>query len=134
MSTEVRWKQRLQNLEKAMARLQAAGAKDSYTELEQAGLVQTYEFTFELAWNVFKDVLTFEGYDVRTPRATIRKAAEVGYIQDLETWILALDSRTVLSHTYAEQNAQEAVTLIKGRFLPMLTAAFAFLQTKKANE
>jgi hypothetical protein len=41
MSNEDRWKQRLQNLEKAFKRLNDACQKNEYSELETAGLVQT---------------------------------------------------------------------------------------------
>ena len=47
MSTEIRWKQRFSNLESAWARLQNACSRDSYSDLELAGLVQTFEFTRE---------------------------------------------------------------------------------------
>jgi nucleotidyltransferase substrate binding protein (TIGR01987 family) len=117
-----------------MARLRDAAAKNSYTDLELAGLVQTFEFTFELAWKALKDVLNFEGFEANSPREVIQQAFRSRYIEDVDAWLLAMESRNILSHTYDEQNAQEAVTLIKGRFLPMLEAGFAFLQTKKANE
>ena len=72
MSNENRWHQRLQNLNKAFQRLEAACAQEKCNDLEIAGLVQTYEFTFELCWKTMKDKLTFEGYTVASPRETIK--------------------------------------------------------------
>lgn len=57
-SQDIRWKQRFQNYEKAFKRLSRAievvkSAPDD--DLLQSGLVQTYEYTFELAWKTLKD-------------------------------------------------------------------------------
>ena len=71
-----RWRQRLENFDKALAQLNSATAKDSYTMLERAGLVRIFEFTFELAWKTLKDLLFCEGYDVKTPRGVIRNGLE----------------------------------------------------------
>ena len=69
-SQDIRWKQRFQNYEKAFKRLSRAievvkSAPDD--DLLQSGLVQTYEYTFELAWKTLKDYLTLEGFEVRSP-------------------------------------------------------------------
>ena len=100
MKKSDRWKQRLQNLNKAMKRLEEACDQDEYSELETAGLVQTYEFTFELAWKTMKDRLTFEGYDVKSPRETIKKAFEMSLIADADEWLEALETRNLFNHTY----------------------------------
>jgi len=76
------WKQRLENLKRAFAQLEKACARAEYSDLELAGLVQTYQFTFELCWKTMKDLLTSEGYDVKSPRETIRKAFELALIPD----------------------------------------------------
>ncbi|MBI2431775.1 MAG: nucleotidyltransferase substrate binding protein [Candidatus Hydrogenedentes bacterium] len=127
MSNANRWLQRLQNLNKAYARLVEACKQEDYSDLEAAGLIQTYEFTFELAWKTMKDKLSFEGYEVRSPRETIRKAFEMELIPDVDAWLEALDSRNLLSHTYDEPTASEAVALIKGKFAPMLQASVEVL-------
>ncbi|HGS4986539.1 TPA: nucleotidyltransferase substrate binding protein [Vibrio cholerae] len=71
-----RWKQRLQNLSKAQSRLQKACEQESYNDLELAGLVQTFEFSFELMWKTLKDLLAFEGFDAASPRSVLRTALE----------------------------------------------------------
>ena len=120
MSNEDRWLQRLQNLNKAFKRLEDACAKDDYSELETAGLIQTYEFTFELAWKTMKDKLIFEGYDVNSPRSTIRKAFQMELITDADDWLEALETRNLFNHTYDEDLAEEAIAMIKDRLKPML--------------
>lgn len=127
MSNENRWLQRLQNLNKAFKRLEDACAQGAYTELEAAGLVQTYEFTFELCWKTMKDKLTFEGYDVASPREVIKKAFDMGLLSDVDQWMEALESRNLFSHTYDNEIARQATALIKDKFEPTLRDCVAKL-------
>ncbi len=120
MKNENRWLQRLQNLNSAFKRLEAACDQDDYNDLEIAGLVQTYEFTFELCWKTLKDKLIFEGYDVNSPREVVKKAFEMTLIEDVGQWLEALESRNLFSHTYDNEIAKEATTLIKDKLEPML--------------
>ena len=63
MSTtdKIRWQQRWENFGKALSQLKVACGKDDYSDLERAGLVQMFEFSFELSWKVLKDLLFFQG-------------------------------------------------------------------------
>jgi len=58
------WKQRFANYEKAFEQLTSAVEQDSYSVLEVAGLIKTFEFTFELAWKTLKNYLEKEGYKI----------------------------------------------------------------------
>lgn len=128
-----RWKQRLQNLSKAQQRLKKACAQDSYNELELAGLVQTFEFSFELTWKTLKDLLEFEGFDVASPRSVIRTALEARHLssQQCETLLEALIKRNLLSHTYDEENVLEAQKLILGSFAPVIEQVTEYLKIKQ---
>lgn len=132
---EIRWQQRLDNFGKALSQLDEACEQDSYTNLERAGLVQTFEFSFELAWNVLKDLLFYEGYDVKVPREVIRKSFEVDYLDenDCETFLDALDKRNLLSHTYQEEVALQAEALIKEHYHPMLQRLHSTLENRRAT-
>ena len=120
MNGTLRWKQRLQNLNKAFSRLRHACALPEYNELEMAGLVQTYEFTFELCWKTLKDKLVYDGYSVNSPREAIRQAFGAGLLGHIDCWFQALESRNLFVHTYDDSSAEEAVSLIKGKFFSML--------------
>jgi len=127
---DIRWKLRFESLKKACARLESACAQEEYSTLELAGLVQTYQFTFELCWKTLKDLLTFEGYEVNSPRETIRKAFELSLIDDAERWFDALDRRNILSHVYDESMAKQAMYSIKNDFTPMLRECVASLHER----
>ncbi len=129
---ETRWKQRLDSFGTALAQLDEACAQESYSNLERAGLVKTFEFCFELSWNVLKDLLFYEGYEEKFPRSAIRRSFEVDYIdeQDCETLLEALEKRNVLSHAYRQSVALEAESLIKERYHPVLVRLHAVLSAK----
>lgn len=81
-----------------------------------------FEFCFELSWNVLKDLLFYEGYDVIAPQAVIRTSFEADHVEedDCKTLFDALDKRNLLSHTYRSEVASEAEALIKEHYNPAL--------------
>lgn len=121
-ANEVRWLQRLHSFGTALARLDEACAKDSYTDLERAGLVQTFMFTYELSWKTLRARLAFLGFTATSPRETIRQAFEAGYLDedDCEAFLRALDNRNRMSHTYNADDARYVEDLIKGEFHEVL--------------
>ncbi|MYJ59854.1 MAG: nucleotidyltransferase [Synechococcus sp. SB0672_bin_6] len=130
---EIRWRQRLDSFSNALAQLSAACNQPSYTDLERSGLVQTFEFSFELAWKTLQDLLFYEGCVPKTPRAAIRQGFAADYLdeKDCETLLDALDKRNLLSHTYRKELALEAETLIKTCYHPALTRLHATLQAQR---
>ena len=129
---EMRWKQRLENFGRALSQLTHACGRGGYDDLERAGLIKTFEFCFELSWNVLKDLLFYEGYDVKVPREAIRKSFEVGYIDedDCEVLLDALGRRNVLTHVYREDIALDVETVIKDSYHPALLRLHASLRVK----
>ena len=134
-SDEIRWRQRLENFGKALKQLESACAKKEYTDLERAGLVQMFEFTFELTWKTLKDLLYYEGFDVKTPREAIRRAFDADYLDeaDAESLLDGLEKRNLLCHTYEEDTAQEAVSLITERYAPVFRRVYDRLESKRAS-
>lgn len=132
-NVDIRWKQRFQNFEKAYKRLSHAiriveGEPDN--EVLTAGLIQTYEFTFELAWKTLKDYLEMEGFDVPSPRATLRQAFQSGYIQQAEVWMQALNDRNLTTHTYDELIAAKVVGDINEKYVFVLEELYLYLKEK----
>lgn len=135
MPTDVRWQQRFENFERALARLREpidAGI-EGLSQLEREGLVQRFEFTFELAWKTLKDYLVYEGtmLDRETPRHVIKQAFAAGTIADGQVWIDMLETRNVMSHRYDQGDFEECVRQIASRFVPALEAARAWLGARQ---
>jgi nucleotidyltransferase substrate binding protein (TIGR01987 family) len=95
---------------------------DAYSVLEQEGVVQRFEYTFELFWKVLKDRLTGEGFDDSSPRSVFRRSLEAGIVSaaDVEVLLQALASRNLLSHTYNQAMADQALSLIQETFFPVM--------------
>ena len=129
MNLDVRWKQRFHNFEKAFLFFEQACKQKSYSQLEAAGLVQCFEFTFELAWKTLKDFLTEQAFIVQSPRETIKQAFASDYLKDGHTWIQMLEQRNLLSHTYNEKQAQAATNLIRESYYPAIQQAYQFLKS-----
>ena len=80
---DVRWKQRFANFEKALKQLAKFIEKEELKELEEQGLIQCFEYTHELAWNVMKDFLTFEGIqNIIGSRSATREAFNKGLVEE----------------------------------------------------
>ncbi|CCQ98331.1 conserved hypothetical protein [[Clostridium] ultunense Esp] len=116
MSADIRWKQRYQNFEKAFKNLEEALTKGDLSPLEKAGVIQIYEFTFELAWKTIKDYLEEKGVQVKFPRDVIKEAFKYEMIEDGELWLDMLQKRNLMAHTYDEKTAELAFNLITGHY------------------
>lgn len=116
MNMDIRWKQRFSNFRKATIQLTEFIQKESLNKFEVQGLIQCFEYTFELAWKTMKDYLEQEGFDVKSPRSTIQTAFQTQLITDGHSWIDALDKRSLMAHTYDEEKAIEAEKLIKEKY------------------
>lgn len=134
-SDGLRWQQRLKTFKVVLAQLTDACERDGYSDLERAGLIKTFENCFGLSWNVLKDLLFYEGMDVKVPRAVIRKSFEVDYIDesDCETLLDALDKRNLLSHTYDGILAREAEEVIKEDYYPVLLRLYLTLEAMQVQ-
>ena len=105
---DIRWIQRFSNYRKALAKLSQAMAimseqlafNDGVDELLQEGMIQRFEYTHELAWKVMKDYAEYQGYtDIRSSRDAIRKALEMGLIDDKQ-WTETIEARNLTSHNH----------------------------------
>ena len=89
MTEEVRWHYRFRNFSRAFSLLREAleGEASTLNQLEREGVIQRFEYTFELAWNLLKDRLEYDGVSLPTvtPRQVIRQAFQAKLIQDGDT-------------------------------------------------
>jgi nucleotidyltransferase substrate binding protein (TIGR01987 family) len=128
MNQDVRWKQRFQNFERAFIFFSKNCKLDSYDDLQGAGLVQSFEFTFELAWKTLKDYLQAQGLEISFPREVIKQAFAANLIDDGALWIEMLDKRNELTHTYNQEQAKRAVRTIREKYQPHLEQVYEVLR------
>lgn len=122
---DIRWKQRFSNYRKALEKLR--DALDQYdaemTDLEKEGMIQRFEYTFELAWKTLQDLLYERGYiDIKGPTLVLQQALRDGYIIDEEKWRKMKNSRELTSHTYDEKTANNIVIKLKAEYYDLLSA------------
>jgi nucleotidyltransferase substrate binding protein (TIGR01987 family) len=129
---DIRWQQRLTNFERALRLLREAMAEgpEALNQLEKEGVIQRFEYCFELAWKTVKDYMEASGvvFDVVMPRQVIKEAFAAKVLNDGATWIAILDHRNLLSHTYNPVVFEQAVAAIHQRYLPQLEQLHTFLQ------
>jgi nucleotidyltransferase substrate binding protein (TIGR01987 family) len=134
MSADIRWKQRFQNFDRAYRLLADAlkNGPDALSLLEKEGVVQRFEFTFELAWKTLKDYMEEGGLDIApiTPRQVIKEAFAAKILVDGQVWIDMLDHRNLLTHVYDEAVFAKAVNAIAARYLPAMKALHQDLAQK----
>jgi nucleotidyltransferase substrate binding protein (TIGR01987 family) len=117
-----RWTERFQQYQKAIHQLRLAVGKPDYSDLERAGLVQIFEFTFELGWKLMQAYNREVGYEARSPRESIQQAVLSGLISEFDgyEWLDALKDQNLFAHTYDEQRSLEAEALIKQRYYSLM--------------
>ena len=103
---DIRWIQRFANFSKALRQLQKFIAKGELNELEEQGLIQSFEYTFELAWNVIKDFYEEQGeIGLQGSKDAIRLAYKRGLLENAEEWMEMVESRKLTVHTYNEETS-----------------------------
>lgn len=131
---DIRWKQRFENYNKALGRLQealTAVAKEPGNHLYEMATIQAFEFSIELGWKLLKDYLKFQGVpDISLPRDIVRQAFQAQLIQNGQTWIDMLEARNKTSHTYDDAKAAQVVQQIQAHFFPALKQVQDYFQGK----
>ena len=107
--TDTRWIQRFHNYQKALSQLSRFMKQKVLNEMEEQGLIQSFEYTFELAWKTLQDILEEKGgyTDVKGPRPVLMRAFQDGYLKNGEKWMEMLLDRNRTVHTYDEQIAHQ---------------------------
>ncbi|NHQ60998.1 nucleotidyltransferase [Chlorobium sp. BLA1] len=130
MMTDIRWVQRFNNFLKAFSQLKAAvelAQQRKLSTLEEQGLIQSFEYTHELAWKTLKDFLENRGVaDLYGSKDTTRAAFKAGLIEKGETWMEMILSRNLTTHTYDETTAANISSAILNDYF----AAFESLLVK----
>ena len=100
MAQDIRWQQRFNNFNRSLKQLTAAvdlHVQREFTELEKQGVIQGFEIVHELAWNVLKDLLEFEGIQgIVGSRGAVREAFKRGILEDGELWFTARVPRALI--------------------------------------
>ena len=139
---DIRWEQRFSNYNKALKKLSEAigyvknkPKEKVLDEILKEGIIQRFEYTHELAWNVMKDFLLEIG-DVTLygSKDATREAFKTELIKDGDVWMEMIKSRNKTSHTYNEEIAQEIYLKILNEYHSAFIQFQEVMEGKKSGE
>lgn len=136
---DIRWIQRFNNYRKALARLGEAvqlAEERELSDLEQQGLIQGFEFTFDLAWKTLQDFLreNKRPNDNGGPNVIITQSLEDGIIKGEEQWKAMKKSRDLTSHSYDGDTADDIAENILDMYYNLFIQLETRLQLEKINQ
>lgn len=114
--------EKFDDYKRASKRLTEATEIRVYDDIVYDGVIQRFEFTFELSWKLMKMYLEYMGIsEIRSPRTAIREAFAYGLIEDGEQWIDMMIDRNKTSHLYDEDEAKKIYQKIKNNYSQLLS-------------
>jgi len=134
---DIRWEQRFRNYNKALSKLKEGVEinSETITELEKEGVIQRFEFTHELAWNVIKDYCEYQGNtSITGSRDATREAFKINLVTNGEGWMDMISSRNKTSHTYNEDTMHEIFDKIIHSYYPLFEAFQRKMENLRSGE
>jgi len=108
---------RYENFKYALNRLTEALNFEEVNDIIIDGIIQRFEFTFELSWKLMKEFLEYEGIEANSPRSVIREAFKIGLVDNGDKWISMLTDRNKTSHIYDEEESRGIYVNIKESYV-----------------
>ncbi len=120
--SDVRWQQRLENYVLALSQLKEAfqlHQTRALSELENQGVIQAFEYTHELAWNVLKDYFQDQGStSITGSKDATREAFQKGLIVNGQVWMEMVKSRNNTSNAYNKNVSKIILAQIFDEYYP----------------
>ncbi|UZO79792.1 nucleotidyltransferase substrate binding protein [Aquimarina sp. ERC-38] len=134
---DIRWEQRFSNYKNALQNLEDAALfyhntftlkseasadkkATTHKNIVKQGIIQSFEYTYELAWNVMRDYAEYQGSpNIPGSRSAIREALQMGIIKEGKTWMDMVESRVRTTHTYHKDTADAIFSKIMKDYLPL---------------
>lgn len=134
---DIRWVQRFEHFQQALRQLREAedlATSRPLSRLEEQGMIQAFEYSYELAWKVLKDFLESRGVQgLYGARDVTRAAFQRDLLDDADLWMAMIESRNLTSHTYDESVAQRVLTAIRQNYLSQFDALERRLQVLRGE-
>ncbi len=134
----LRWHYRFDNFSRAFVLLREAVdtmEERALNQLEKEGMIQRFEYSWELAWKTMADFIASEGLNLPTvtPRAVLKASFQAGIISDGDEWMAALDARNKMSHVYNFKIFEQVIEALRTRFLPLFERFHEDFQMRRIN-
>ena len=123
----------IERLKKAFLRLKES-TDVVIDDLDRDGVIQRFEFTFEILWKTVMFLLRHEGFDCAGPRSCIKEAARRGFIDNGEIFLDMLEDRNKASHIYDGSTAIEIFDRIKDKYVKVIEENITLFEEHIARE
>jgi len=109
--------QSFKNLCKALDALKESVATPPTENRDFAGIIQSFDFTYELTWKTLKLILEQNGIAAPFPRVAFEEAFKRDMIEGNEIWKDIIEARNLSSHTYDQALARKLYADINDRYV-----------------
>lgn len=131
---DIRYIQRFENYQKSFLLLKEALSINNPSIVEKGGVIQFFEVSFELSWKLMKDYLEYQGYEVSSPRESIKRSFGINLIENGTLWLDALMDRNLTTHIYDEEIAQRIYNKIKNEYFVLLESLYLKFREKLCTD
>ncbi len=120
------------NFERAVKKLGQFMQTPAEDERAESGIIQAFEYSFELSWKALQKKSAREGVPVASPKKAFEYALRAGIIQPSEEpgWIQMLEDRNLITHAYDEKIAKAILARIQKSHYQLLTNLLQRLQSQ----
>jgi len=109
------------------------GIEHAKDELDKDGVIQRFEFTFELLWKALKIYLEYQGIIVKTPRDSFVEAFRIDLISDEKIFLDMLEDRNNTIHIYDKETSEKIFNRIKKNYQTEITKVIELLNKSLIN-
>lgn len=97
------------------------------------GIIQRFEFTFELMWKVLKDYMESIGFSdfSQGPKGILKFAFKNGIIEDEKAYSDMLNDRNTTTYIYDEKIALKIYNNIKAKHIKSIEKVIKYLEKEK---
>jgi nucleotidyltransferase substrate binding protein (TIGR01987 family) len=113
----IKTKQSFQNLKLAFEALKESVATPPIENRDYAGIIQSFEFTYELTWKTLKLILEGAGISAPFPRVCFEEAFKAGLLYGNEEWKNIMEDRNLSTHTYNQTLARQLCKKITNEYV-----------------
>jgi len=104
--------------EQALTKLEFFLKDFDQSEVQRAGIIQAFEFTFEQCWKYLQKMAQIEGVNVASPKKAFQWAFSANLIStdQEQIWLSMIDERNQTTHTYRDAIAAKVLSNIQSHY------------------
>lgn len=120
-----------ENFSVALAKLNEFCQNFDGTEIQRAGIIQAFEFTYEQCWKAIQKKAGDEGVTIASPKKAFEWAFQNDWIkpEKEDIWLQILSDRNLTSHTYRAAMAETVSKNVIEKYLSEFQSILILMQS-----